>query len=63
MKDETMIKMFTLGCAVLIVLVAFALGHNSNLATLTVIGLFGGEKLLEKFLQVKVVIDEDTKGE
>ena len=59
MEDSTMLKMFTLGCAVLIVLVAFALGHNSNLATLTVIGLFGGEKLLEKFLQVKVVADKE----
>ena len=60
MEDKTIVKLFTLGCAVLIVLVAFAMGHNSNLATLNVIGLFGGEKLLEKVLQIKVVIEEDN---
>ena len=63
MNEKTVVKLFTLGCAVVIVLAAMMMGHNGNLATLAVIGLFGGEKLLEKFLQIKVVLDDDKETE
>ena len=45
-----MVKMFTLACATLIVLFAFSMGYDGELATLAVLGLFGGEKLLGKVL-------------
>jgi len=55
MEDKTIVKLFTLGCATLIVLFAFYMGYDGQLATLAVLGLFGGEKLLEKLLdRVKV---------
>lgn len=62
MNENTIVKLFTLGCSVVIVLAAMIMGHNGNLATLTVIGLFGGEKLLEKFLQMKIVLEEKKEG-
>jgi len=48
MTDETFLKAFFGLLAAIIVIVAFMLGHNGQLALIAVVLLFGGEKLLEK---------------
>jgi len=51
-EDRKLIsKLFTLGCGTVIALYALHLGYDGTLALYAVVGLFGGEKLLEKILK------------
>ena len=48
MKESTLVKIVTIICCTVIVISAMAMGYDSHLAALAVVGLFGGEKLLRK---------------
>lgn len=53
MTDETFLKSLAMVLATLIVLVAFVMGYDGQIALIAVILLFGGEKLLEKMSLIK----------
>lgn len=48
MNEETYLKSLAMVLATIIVLCAFIMGHDGQLAFIAVILLFGGEKLLRK---------------
>ena len=48
MKDETILKIFALGCGTVIVITALTMGYDGHLAAGAVAALWGGEKVLEK---------------
>ncbi len=61
MNDKTIVKLWTITSALIIVIVAFMLGYNGNLALYAIVGLFGGEKLLNRLLIVKFEDNGETK--
>ena len=54
MDEKTLVKLFYAGCGTIIACFALYLGYDGKLALLAVGGLFGGEKLIEKLMSLKI---------